>query len=130
MHAAMRLRCCGYLVIIPVQPTDGSVNMLFDSGVFRLVMLLWVELRNEMSKEIQSFAPPLILVQNDDLDMETYTIDQAGGHVQCIEQPTCSYNIINLVHIRLLWSWLRGLHTLHAAFSSCWRHLLTEVVNR
>ena len=29
--AAISLFCCGYLVIIPVQPTDGSVNMFFDS---------------------------------------------------------------------------------------------------
>ena len=45
LHAAISLRGCGYLVIIPVQPTDGSVKMLFDSCVVGLMILFWAKLR-------------------------------------------------------------------------------------
>ena len=34
---------CAYLVSIPVQPTDGSVNILFDSCVVVMRILYWVD---------------------------------------------------------------------------------------
>ena len=50
MLHAIGLCCCEYFVIIPVQPTDGSVNMLFDSCVVDLMILYLADVKNEGSK--------------------------------------------------------------------------------
>ena len=60
MHATIGLCCCGYLVIISVQPTDCSVNMLFDSHGVGLVILYWADFRNERSKVIGGSTSPSI----------------------------------------------------------------------
>ena len=45
----MTFRCCRYLAIITVQPTDGSVNMLFDSCVVVVLIILhWANLMKSL----------------------------------------------------------------------------------
>ena len=50
MHIAIGLCCCRYLVIIPVQPNDGSVNMLFDCCIIVFGDHILGRLQNEGSK--------------------------------------------------------------------------------
>ena len=69
----MSFRCCRYLVIITVQPTDGSVNTLFYSCVVswwcytgRILGMI-----GTMDSVVQSSVPQ-ILVQIDALDLGNF----------------------------------------------------------
>ena len=66
LHAAINLRCFGYLVFVSVPPTDGSVNVLFDSFVFVVLVLYWVVIRNDASSELSlvQLSAPFVFGSN------------------------------------------------------------------
>ena len=52
LHAAMNFRGCAYLVIIPMQPTDGFL-------IYSCAVVVMVTLDEDLRKSVSNIRPPI-----------------------------------------------------------------------